>query len=78
MWLILLIIGIIVVVVIFSSKKNNSSEENNSPSQSSGKRKQIYKCCKCGAEYDLTGIHVITLDPCPHCGGKLFPENYLK
>ena len=36
---------------------------------------KIYKCCKCGAEYDLTGIHVVTLDPCPHCGGKLLFHN---
>ena len=40
-----------------------------------GERKpQIYKCCKCGAEYDLTGFHVITLDPCSRCGGKLYEK----
>jgi len=44
----------------------NKIKEDSKP-----KPRNIYKCCKCGSEYDLTGVYVVTLDPCPRCGGYL-------
>jgi len=68
MEIIIIIIIVTIIVILISNSKGSDEKSYTSKSKS---QKNIYKCCKCGAEYDLTGVYVITLDPCPRCGGYL-------